>query len=184
MSIVATTPLHRSCPRRKRRRLEPDGSQTRRARRLDRKRRRRQAHQARAARRRLEHIYRAVPQPARAPFASLVRALPGHPSSYHRVFSQRRWSSWRLAQRLAGWVFDHLVPEGRVFLAGDDTVEEHPGPKVFGKGCHRDPVRSTHSYTAFRWGHKWVVLAVLARFPFSHRPWAPPLLVALYHSEA
>ena len=96
---------------------------------------------------------------------NLLRTLgalaPGHPSSYHRVFSRRRWSSWRLARGLAGWVCNHLLPPGRILLAGDDTVEEHPGPKVFGKARHRDPVRSTHSYTAFRWGHKWVVLAVL-----------------------
>jgi hypothetical protein len=109
---------------------------------------------------------------------------PGHPSSYHRVFSRRCWSCWGLARRLAGWAFDHLVPEGRVLLAGDDTVCEHPGDKVFGKACHRDPVRSSHSFTAFRWGHKWVVLAVLVRFPFTDRLWALPLLVALYRSEA
>src|SRR4051794_26186541 len=119
---------------------------------------------------------------------NLLRTLgalaPGHPSSYHKVFCKRRWSSWRLARSLAGWVFDHLLPPGRVFLAGDDTVDEHPGDKVFGKGCHRDPVRSTHSFTAFRWGHKWVVLSVLVRFPFTRRPWALPLLVALYRSEA
>jgi hypothetical protein len=114
---------------------------------------------------------------------SLGALAPGHPSSYHRVFSKRRWSSWRLAHGLATWVFDHLVPAGRVFLAGDDTVDEHPGARVFGKGCHRDPVRSTHSYTAFRWGHKWVVLALLVRFPFTRRQWALPLLVALYRSE-
>jgi hypothetical protein len=118
----------------------------------------------------------------------LLRTLgalaPGHPSSYHRVFSRRRWSSWRLAHGLAGWVLEHLVPQGRVLLAGDDTVDEHPGDKVFGKGCHRDPVRSTHSFTAFRWGHKWVVLTVLVRFPFTRRQWALPLLVALYRSEA
>src|SRR4051794_32037347 len=118
---------------------------------------------------------------------NLLRTLgalaPGHPSSYHRVFCKRRWSSWRLARGLAGWVFDHLVPEGRIFLAGDDTVDEHPGDKVFGKGCHRDPVRSTHNFTAFRWGHKWVVLSVLVRFPFTRRQWALPLLVALYRSE-
>ncbi len=118
---------------------------------------------------------------------NLLRTLgalaPGHPSSYHRVFCKRRWSCWGLARGLAGWVFDHLVPQGRVLLAGDDTVDEHPGDKVFGKGCHRDPVRSTHSFTAFRWGHKWVVLSVLVRFPFTRRRWALPLLVALYHSE-
>jgi hypothetical protein len=118
----------------------------------------------------------------------LLRTLgalaPGHPSSYHRVFCKRRWSAWGLARRLAGWVFDHLVPTGRIHLVGDDTVDEHPGDHVFGKGCHRDPVRSTHAFTAYRWGHKWVVLCVLVRFPFTRRQWALPLLVALYRSQA
>jgi hypothetical protein len=118
---------------------------------------------------------------------NLLRTLgvlaPGHPSSYHRVFSKRRWSSWRLVRGLANWVFGHLVPDGRIFLAGDDTVDEHPGDKVFGKACHRDPVRSTRSFTAYRWGHKWVVLSVLVRFPWARRQWALPLLVALYRTE-
>src|SRR5262245_26490876 len=118
---------------------------------------------------------------------NLLRTLgalaPGHPSSYHRVFSQRRWSGWRLAQGLTTWVFDHLVPEGPVRLAGDDTVDGHKGAKVFGKGCHRDPVRSTRALTVFRWGHKWVVLAVLVRLPFTRRRWALPVLVALYRTE-
>src|SRR5207247_2048850 len=43
--------------------------------------------------------------------------------------------------------------------------------------------RSTHTDTALRWGHQWVVLAVLVRFPFTRRPWAWPILVALYRSE-
>jgi hypothetical protein len=68
-------------------------------------------------------------------------------------------------------------------LAGDDTVTEHPGKTVYGKGRHRDPVRSTHSFTAFRWGHKWVVLALLVRCPFCRRRWALPLMVALYRPE-
>lgn len=118
---------------------------------------------------------------------NLLRTLgalaPGHPSSYHRVFSQRHWSGWRLAHGLTTWVFDHLVPEGPVPLAGDDTVDGHKGAKVFGKGCHRDPVRSTRSLTVFRWGHKWVVLSALVRFPFTRRLWALPVLVALYHTE-
>ena len=108
---------------------------------------------------------------------------PGHPSSYHRVFSRDRWSAWALAHRFAPAVLARLVPHGAIELAGDDTVEEHPGKKVFGKGCHRDPVRSTQSFTAYRWGHKWVVLAVLVRFPFATRRWALPLLVALYQPE-
>jgi DDE superfamily endonuclease len=107
---------------------------------------------------------------------------PGDASSYHRVLSRRRWSSLQLARILARFILDHWVPDGPVYLAGDDTVAEHRGAKVYGKGCHRDPVRSTHSYTAFRWGHKWVVLAILVSFPFASRPWALPVLAALYHS--
>jgi DDE superfamily endonuclease len=108
---------------------------------------------------------------------------PGHPSSYHRVFSKRRWSLWRLGRALAGYILARWLPAGTVPLAGDDTVAEHRGKKVYGKACHRDAVRSTHSYTAYRWGHKWVVLALLVKFRFATRPWALPVLVALYHSE-
>jgi hypothetical protein len=119
--------------------------------------------------------------------ANLLRTLgplvPGDGSSYRRVFSQRRWSSWRLARLLTGWVLEHLLPEGPIYLAGDDTVDEHRGKHVYGKARHRDPVRSTHTYTAFRWGHKWLVVAVLVRLPFSRRRWALPVLVALYRSE-
>jgi hypothetical protein len=110
------------------------------------------------------------------------RLAPGHPSTYHRVLSSRRWSLWPLGRALAGFVLDRFVPKGPVYLAGDDTVDQHRGKKVYGKACHRDPVYSTHSYTAYRWGHKWVVLSILVRFPFASRPWALPVLVALYRS--
>jgi hypothetical protein len=113
-----------------------------------------------------------------------VAALaPGHPSSYHRVLSRRRWSSWRLARALASYILRHWIPEGAVNLCGDDTVDEHRGKKVYGKACHRDAVRSTHSFTAYRWGHKWVVLTILVKFPFAKRLWALPVLVALYRSK-
>ena len=119
--------------------------------------------------------------------ANLLRCLgalaPGHPSSYHRVFSRNRWSSWALARRFAQMVLARFVPEGPIALAGDDTVAEHRGPHVYGKGCHRDPVRSTQSFTAYRWGHKWVAVTVLVPFPFTTRRWALPLLIALYQPE-
>ena len=89
--------------------------------------------------------------------AKLLRTLgalaPGHPSSYHRVLTHRRWSTRRLARRYIAAVLDRFAPQGTVALVGDDTVTEHPGAKVYGKGCHRDPVRSTHAFTAYRWGH-------------------------------
>jgi hypothetical protein len=108
----------------------------------------------------------------------------GHPTSYQRVFSAASWSGLRLACLLAGFVLEHLTTEGRITLVGDDTVESHPGRQVYGKARHRDPVRSSHSYTAWRYGHKWVVLAVLVRFPFAVRPWALPILVDLYRCPA
>jgi hypothetical protein len=118
---------------------------------------------------------------------NLLRTLgplvPGDSSSYRRVFSPRRWSSGRLARQLVTWVVRQLVPDGPSRVAGDDTVDEHRGQHVYGKGRHRDPVRPTHTYTAFRWGHKWVALAVLVPFPFTRRLWALPVLVALYRSE-
>src|SRR5947209_6581233 len=106
----------------------------------------------------------------------------GDPSSYHRVLSLAQWSGLSLAALLTRFILQDFWPQGRVRLVGDDTVTEHPGRKVSGKARHRDPVRSSHSYTAWRWGHKWVVLAVLVRFPFARRPWALPVLVALYRS--
>jgi hypothetical protein len=106
----------------------------------------------------------------------------GDPSSYHRVLSLAQWSTLTLASTLARFLLRHFWPEGRARLVGDDTVTEHPGRKVHGKARHRDPVRSSHSYTAWRWGHKWVVLAILVPLPFAGRPWALPVLVALYRS--
>jgi hypothetical protein len=108
---------------------------------------------------------------------------PGHPSSYHRVWSLRRWCLLRLGRALAGYVLQRWLPQGPVTVAVDDTVAEHKGKQVYGKGCHRDAVRSSHSFTAYRWGHKWVVLALLVAFPFARRPWALPVLAVLYRSE-
>jgi hypothetical protein len=100
----------------------------------------------------------------RRPVTNLLRTIrsqgQGQVSSSHRVCSQRRWSTWA--------------------LAGDDTVTEPHGPKVFGKGRHREGVRSTHHYTAYRWGHTWVVVSVLVTLPFATRPWALPVFAALY----
>jgi hypothetical protein len=119
--------------------------------------------------------------------ANLLRTVAdlteGDPSSYHRVLSLAQWSALSLAAILTRFIVQHFWPEGRIRIVGDDTVTEHPGRKVYGKARHRDPVRSSHSYTAWRWGHKWVVLALLVRFPFARRPWALPVLVTLYRSK-
>ena len=115
---------------------------------------------------------------------TLQALLPGHASSYHRVFSKRKWSSWSIAHSLVDLILGTFVKDGDVIhLAGDDTVDEHRGAKVYGKGCHRDAVRSSNSHTSFYWGHKWVTLAILVKLPFSKRRWALPVLVGLYRSK-
>ena len=118
--------------------------------------------------------------------ANLLRTLrhlaPGHPADYRRVLSRAPWSGVGLGCALVRFLLDHVVPDGPVALVGDDTVDGHPGRTVYGKARHRDPVRSTHAYTAWRYGHKWVVLTVLVRFPFATRRWALPVLVDLYRT--
>lgn len=118
--------------------------------------------------------------------ANLLRTVgtlaPGHRTDYQRVLSRAPWSALELGCALTRFLLGHLLPDGTVVLVGDDTVDGHPGKKVYGKARHRDPVRSTHSHTAWRYGHKWVVLAVLVRFPFATRAWALPILVDLYRS--
>jgi DDE superfamily endonuclease len=118
--------------------------------------------------------------------ANLLRTprhlAPGHPTAYRRVPSRAPWSGLALGCCLARLLLDAFGPDGPVVLAGDATVDGHPGRKVYGKARHRDPVRSTHTHTVWRYGHKWVVLAVLVRRPFTTRPSALPVLIDLYRS--
>jgi hypothetical protein len=70
--------------------------------------------------------------------ANLLRTLGplagGHRASYQRVLSRAPWSATAVGCALAGVLLRHLLPAGPVILVGDDTVDGHPGPKVFGEG--------------------------------------------------
>lgn len=129
----------------------------------------------------------AILTPARRTVANLLRTLgalaPGHAASYRRVLSHAQWSTFQLACALTRFLIDHVLPRDQpIVLVGDDTVDGHPGRTVYGKGRHRDAVRSSHAFTAWKYGHKWVVLAVLVKFPFATRRWALPILVDLYRT--
>ena len=129
-------------------------------------------------------IAAAILTPGRHTVANLIRNLgpfaPANPGTYQRVLSAARWSSMELSCLLIRLILVRFCPEGKLVLLGDDTVDGHKGKCVFGKGRHRDPVRSSHSHTVWRYGHKWVVLCILVRLPFAKRPWALPILVDLY----
>ncbi len=107
----------------------------------------------------------------------------GHFTSYHRVFSRASWSLWPLGRILAAAIFKWIPEDQPLIVVIDDTTAQHRGKKVYGKGCHHDAVRSTHKHIVFKWGHKWVVLAITVKFPFASRAWALPVLVALYRPE-
>jgi len=109
--------------------------------------------------------------------------ITGHSSTYHRVFSRAVWSLWPLGKVLAGAILHQIPPDEPVLVPMDDTTAQHRGKRVYGKGCHHDAVRSAHKHVVFRWGHRWVVLAISVKFPFTSRRWALPVLAALYRPK-
>lgn len=106
----------------------------------------------------------------------------GHWSDFHRVLCRAAWSLWPLGHQLAVLILK-LIPEDQpVLVLVDDTAVQHKGEKVWGKGRHHDAIRSTHTHVVWLWGHKWVTLAIQVKFAFASRPWALPVLCALYRS--
>lgn len=105
-----------------------------------------------------------------------------HHERYHRFFSRGTWSpdaiGRLLFERILAWAGD-----GPVHVALDDTLTPKKGAHVYGIGSHLDAVRSTKGFKVFCFGHIWVVLAVVVRFPFSHRTWAIPVLFRLYRNK-
>ena len=81
------------------------------------------------------------------------KQAPGHMTDYHRVFSRAPWALLPLGKILVAAVMEWL-PDGPIVVAMDDTTAQHKGKKVYGKGCHHDAVRSSHSHVGHRWGHK------------------------------
>ena len=75
--------------------------------------------------------------------ANLLRtvgaAAPGHRTSYQRVLSHAHWSSLRLACALTRYIVRHVLPAGPILLAGDDTIDGHPGRARLRQGAAPRP---------------------------------------------
>lgn len=102
-----------------------------------------------------------------------------HHSTFHRVFARAAWS----LDAVGLIVFDLLTYwlSDVVFLALDDTLARKRGLKIFGAGMHHDPLLSTRKMAVLNWGHSWVVLGVILKFPFrSDRVFCLPVLFRLY----
>ena len=103
-----------------------------------------------------------------------------HHSAFHRLFASARWSR----DQLGLVVFDMLaayLSNDVVMLALDDTLARKRGLKMFGVGMHHDPLLSSRSKAITNWGHSWVVLGVIVRFPlWPERAFCLPVLFRLY----
>ena len=64
-------------------------------------------------------------------------------STFHQVLNRARWESHELARQLLHVLVIALVRSGPVIIGVDDTIERRWGPKVYGRGIYRDPVRSS-----------------------------------------
>lgn len=106
-----------------------------------------------------------------------------HHERFHRFFSRGTWSPDGLGKLLFDCVLRWVPPDTPVHAVLDDTLAPKKGPHVFGIGSHLDAVRSSKRFRAFTFGHVWVVISVVVRFPFSRRPWAIPVLFRIYRNK-
>jgi hypothetical protein len=109
----------------------------------------------------------------------------GHHSCYHRFFSEAVWSLDSLWYYLARLLLATFAPSGLVELAGDDTLCRKRGLTIYGGGMHHDPLLSSRALKVMSWGHDWVVIALVVRFPFwaGSKVWCLPLLARLYRNR-
>ncbi len=106
-----------------------------------------------------------------------------HHSAYHRLFAAASWSLDALGLAVFALILPWLGP-GMIVLAVDDTLARKRGKKVHGVGMHHDPLISTRKVALTNWGHSWVVLGVIVRFPFCpQRCFCLPILFRLYISK-
>ena len=121
---------------------------------------------------------RALLAPRRRTVSVMLRAMRplvnGHFTSFHRIFCHASWSLWTLG----------VILTQAIVVVIDDTTAQHRGKHVYGKGCHHGAVRSARRQVVFKWGHRWIVLAIAIRLLFLKRHWALPVAVALYRPES
>ena len=100
--------------------------------------------------------------------------------NYHRVLNRAKWSGLQVSQILSGILVTTFVSTGiPIVLGADETMERRRGRKIKAKGIFRDAVRSSHKYTNYSSGLRWVSMMLLVSLPWSDRVWALPFLTVL-----
>jgi DDE superfamily endonuclease len=103
-------------------------------------------------------------------------------TAWHKVISRYAISLWPMAFVLIKLLMDKFHIESTLIISVDDTTCLHKGPKVFGRGKHRDAVRSSAMTLVNLFGHKWIVVCLNVKIASSCRTWALPIAVGLYRT--
>lgn len=105
-----------------------------------------------------------------------------HIRTFHRFFSNARWSADQIGLILVRLVIERCLKPGETILVPvDDTLGRHTGKKIAGASSHRDPLLSTGKRPFFQWGHLWVVVSIAV--PAFGKTWALPVLFRLYRGR-
>ena len=107
-----------------------------------------------------------------------------HYSVYHRFFSRAQWSIDQVSRLLLSILLKFVPNDAPVPLALDDTLCRKRGLHIFGTCMHHDPQISSRKFRLVNWGHSWVVVGILLRFPFAPSvTWCLPFAFRLYISQ-
>ena len=100
--------------------------------------------------------------------------------NYHRVLNRAKWSGLQVSQILLGLLVATFISAGVPLIIGaDETLERRRGANIKAKGIFRDAVRSSHKYTNYSSGLRWVSMMLLVPLLWSDRTWALPFLTVL-----
>jgi DDE superfamily endonuclease len=106
-----------------------------------------------------------------------------HHSRAHRFFSRAVWSLDQVSMVLLAVILQTMPARSAVVLiAVDDTLFTRSGRRVAGAGWHYDGSLKTRGPrdNRIRWGHCWVVAAIVVDLPGLDRPISLPVAFALW----
>jgi hypothetical protein len=109
-----------------------------------------------------------------------------HHSRAHRFFSRAVWSLDQVSMVLLTLILQTmLAPGAGVLIAVDDTLFTRSGRRVAGTGWHHDGSLKTKGPrdSRVRWGHCWVIAAVVVDLPGLNRPVSLPVAFALWVNQ-
>lgn len=126
--------------------------------------------------------------PGRHTITGVIRTVRGHEtkhfSAFHAFFSKAKWSLDALGRVMFALCLAFVPADAKILLLGDDTLARKKGDHIAGATMCHDPLLSTTKRVFLHFGHNWVILALVLRFPFiPNKSFAIPLLAWLYRSK-